>query len=376
MGIIYYLSSAKTIIFLPKMDFHQQDIRQFLLESIPYRFKQLSPPVFEDFIRYLFEVDGYDLPAADKAVESKGLIMAQKDDTSLVIMPLRSNAEEVIGEDMIEKAILSRELLDTDQSWIITTASFSPEARLLAEESDIELWDWEALYLALCQLFFQGKTHLEYLEQHPMPLSTKELEPELRLKVKWQAAEGVGTEWYNLGVTVTNPTDRNIYLHLELPALIDNRRNQVMADQWVDGEFVSGMLYAGASIRTNALFSVARLGDRPPGGRGVVTCHERIEVPVTYHLEARLKGEACYVVTYCYSVDSKEYMIMTAYRDQVLAYTRLGRLLISAYYYISPHLVHWAARNKYVDHVLRKAADLFIPSLMRRAACRIKSNLL
>ena len=107
-----------------------------------------------------------------------------------------------------------------------------------------------------------------------------------------------------------------------------------------------------------------------------MTCHERIEVPVTYHLEARLKGEACYVVTYCYSVDSKEYMIMTAYRDQVMKYSILGRMLIKAYYLISPHLVHLAAHNRHMDIVLRKAADLFIPYLMRMAAYRIKSNIL
>jgi len=67
---------------------------------------------------------------------------------------------------------------------------------------------------------------------------------------------------------------------------------------------------------------------------------------------------------------------MTAYRDQVMKYSILGRALIKSYYLISPHLIHWAAHNRYMDIFLRKAADLLIPYLMRMAAYRIKSNIL
>ncbi len=139
-----------------------------------------------------------------------------------------------------------------------------------------------------------------------------------------------------------------------------------MADQWVDGEFVSGLIYAGASVKTNALFSVARLGDRPPGGRIVLTCHERVEVPRTYHLQARLKGQACFVVTYCYTTNSQEYLLMTAYRDQVLEKSVGGRLIIRFYYFLSPMLVSWAGRNQAVDACLRKVASWSIPRIVAR----------
>ena len=371
MGNIYYLSSAEIIIFLTNMDFHQQDIRQFLLEWIPLKFDQLSPPEFADFIRYLFEVDGYDLLPTEPSGEFSGVVRVQKEDLQLAIIPTQINPEGLETKDIILKAVQARTFFEADQAWVITTGTLDPDIRQQAEEEDIEMWDWDALYEALCQLFFEGQSHLEYLEKHPLQHVTMDRATELRLKVKWQAVEGVGTEWFNLGLTITNPSERNVYLHLELPALIDLNRNQVMAEEWVQGEFVAGLIYAGASVRTNALFSAARLGDRPPGGRIMLTCHERLDVPVTYHLQARLQGQACFVVTYCYSTQSPEYSVMTAFRDQVLSTHLAGRIFIRMYYALSPVLVSWASRNRSVDKILRRMASGIMPWLMRYAHGRI-----
>ena len=199
-----------------------------------------------------------------------------------------------------------------------------------------------------------------------MPVANEERESALKLKVKWQATEGIGPEWFNLGITISNPTERNMYIHLELPALIDQKRNQVMADQWIDGDFVSGMIYGGATIKTNALYSVAKLGDRPPGGRVVLTCHEREQIPLTYHLHARLQGQACFIVTYCYTDQSPEYTAMIAYRDEVLSMTLAGRALIQLYYFISPHLVKWASHNRSVDAFVHKITAFLLPLFIHR----------
>jgi len=349
----YYLSSAEIIIFLSNMDFHQQDIRQFLEEAIPVRFEQLSPPEFEQFIVYLFEVDEFEILKEKPSGQFAGIISAQKEGVKHVIVPVLASVEEEVGNEWIEIGRQAREFLHAEEAWVITTTLFSEEAKKSAEEEGIELWDWDVLYDALCQLFFEGKTHDAYFESHPSRMELPEIASELKLKVKWEAAEGIGTEWFNLGLTITNPTDRNIYLHLQLPALIDHKRQQVMAEEWVEGEFVAGLIYAGASVRTNALFSVAKLGERPPGGKVVLTCHERLEVPATYHLEARLKGEACYIITYCYSIHSPEYYQMTLYRDHVLKKSLPGRLLVDLYYACSPFMIRLASYNRIIDFFLR-----------------------
>jgi hypothetical protein len=366
MENIYYLSRPEIIIFLPKMEFHQQDIRHFLQENIPSRFKSLSPPEFEQFIRYLLEVDGYELLPIVETGDLSHLILASKEDDKLIVRGLRLDQDQLADEEEIILALKAKSFYETDQSWIITTSGYTDEARKLAEEADIEIWDWDALYNALCQLFFEGKNHLEYKDTYLKHQTAKEEIAELKLKAKWQAAEGIEPEWFNLSITVSNPTERNIYLHLELPALIDRKKNQIMADEWVEGDFVAGMIYAGASIRTNALFSVAKIGDRPPGGSIVLTCHERREVPLTYHLQARLQGEACFVVTYCYTRNSPEYHLMIAYRDEVLAASLTGRALISIYYFISPMMVRMAIQNKWVDRVIRLLMQKLMPLFRRR----------
>lgn len=349
------------------MDFHQPDIRAFLLESIPYRFKSLSPPEFTSFIGHLFEADGYQLVPVSGEGDFSNTILARKESELLVIRAYRQEPDIVVSTEEVRKAVKAKALFNTSQSWIVTTSTFTEEARTLAEEEDIELWDWEGLYHAICQLYFDGKNHMEYQEVHPLlPDVAEEADAELKLKVKWQAAEGIGAEWYNLGLTITNPSERNIYIHLELPALIDHRRNQIMADQWVDGEFVAGMIYAGASVKTNALFNVAKLGDRPPGGRIVLTCHERRNIPYTYHLNAVLRGEACFVVTYCYTRQSPEYRDMIVFRDEILNRSMIGRGLIGLYYFLSPPLVFIASKNLLADTLLRKLAAYIIPLLRQK----------
>src|SRR4029079_1060947 len=137
---------------------------------------------------------------------------------------------------------------------------------------------------------------------------------------------GVGNEWYNLEIKISNPTERNVYVHLELPVLIDIRQNQNAADQWGEEDFVSGLIYGGATIKTNAKFKASKIGERPLGGKVIVTYHERDTTPKTFHISAKLKGEACYFVTYCYGRGSREYQLMIDFKDQVLTKSLFGKI--------------------------------------------------
>ena len=161
---------------------------------------------------------------------------------------------------------------------------------------------------------------------------------------------------------MSNTSEENLYIYLDLPVLIDSKKIQTSAEKWADDEFVAGMIYAGASVHTNSFFKRSRLGERPPGGKVVVTYHER-EPPATYHIQARLKGEACYFVTYCYSRQSPEYVLMIKYRDEILSDKFWGRTFIHLYYFLAPFIVHVASKNKIIDHVLRKVVELVIKNV-------------
>ncbi len=346
------------------MDFNESDIKRFLVDSIPNRFSHLSPSEFESFIAYLFGVDGYEVETISKKSDLTANLLARKDGTTLVIRVLRYLPDQIVRENEIQEASAAKDFYETDQSWIITTSGFSDEAKELAETSDIEFWDWDALVHALNDLFFEGKSYLEFSDSISRPPEIIAREPVVKLKAKWEAQEGVGAKWFNLSLIVTNPTDENLYVHLDLPVLIDKKKDQFSAEKWADGEFVAGMIYKGASIHTNALFKTSKLGERPPGGKIIVTCHER-EPPLTYHLEAKLKGEACYFVTYCYSRDSEEYVMMTAFRDEVLSKLFMGRIGIDLYYFFSPMLVKWAPYNKILEGVIKKLTMLIVAKVKK-----------
>ncbi len=348
------------------MDFHQTDIRRFLQDYIPTRFGPLSRETFSDFVQYLFELDGYDLHPGPSSGELMHVFLAQKDGVNCIVLPLKYIVDTLVTDKEIRQISEAARLYDNGHAWIVTTSTIADQAVQLADELDVELWDWDALYAALCQMFFEGRTHDAWLADHPIQIVTSDEDIPFKMSAKWQAVEGTASGWYNLGLAITNTTERNIYLHLELPALIDQHRQQHMAEQWVEGEFVSGMVYAGASVRTNVLFAIARVGDRPPGGKVVVTCHERRDLPVTWHLSAKLKGEACFVVTYCYSRQSHEYREMIRFRDEVLATSWPGRALIHIYYLLSPGIVCLAKHNNWADRQVRRATETILPWCRRR----------
>ncbi len=346
------------------MDFNQLDIRAFLIGALPGRFNQLSPSEFESFIEYLFKVDGYEVEPISRKSDLTANLIAKKEDTTLVIRVMRYMPEQLLGESEVQQAIAAKDFYETDQSWIITTSGFTREAKVMAENAEIELWDWETLNNALSDLFFEGRNYLEFSGTPIPPSIDTSFEPSLILKAKWEAQEGVEGKWYNLMLTISNPTDENFYIHLDLPVLIDKQKTQINADKWADEEFVAGMIYAGASVRTNALFKTSKLGERPAGGKIVLTCHERVPVR-TYHLMAKLKGEACYFVTYCYSRHSQEYAMMTRFRDQVLSHTLMGKVSIDIYYFCSPFLIQWASRKKIIDLALRKLTSLAVAGVRK-----------
>jgi hypothetical protein len=344
------------------MKFPPANPQRFMLESIPLRFGNLTGEQFGEFIRYLFQLDAYEvLPV----VMSKDLgihMQAIKDGITHLILPIRSEDEAQVDVVDVKRALQATALYKANSPWIIATGGFTKDAKALARHSDVELWDWDSLYEAICHLFFEGKSHLEF--QQPTTLTAPpvehEVDSELKLKAKWMAVEGVDATWYNLQLSISNPTERAQYIHLELPAFIDSKSTQVYADQWGVEEFVSGTIYSGATVRTNAQFRVSKLGERPPGGHVALTYHERMETPITFHIKAHVKGEACYVVTYCYGRDSAEYRRMTQFRDSFLAKSIIGRWCILTYYAISPFLLEMAAKHLWINQLLRKAVTLVV----------------
>ncbi len=237
------------------MDFNESDIKRFLVDSIPNRFSHLSPSEFESFIAYLFGVDGYEVETISKKSDLTANLLARKDGTTLVIRVLRYLPDQIVRENEIQEASAAKDFYETDQSWIITTSGFSDEAKELAETSDIEFWDWDALVHALNDLFFEGKSYLEFSDSISRPPEIIAREPVVKLKAKWEAQEGVGAKWFNLSLIVTNPTEFAVALKYD--------SNKMNAPRVV----AKGTDFLALQIRNIAIESGIPILERPPLAR-------------------------------------------------------------------------------------------------------------
>lgn len=356
---------AENITFLPMSLFTPDDFKRFAAEHAPSRFVHSTPVEFNSFIKFLFVRDGYIVKETKGEQSQQDYFVCEREEYTLVVLPLLAVPGHEPDPQAIEKAGRLREFWQADFASIVTPGQFTVHTRKFAKKEGIDIWEWDQLYLAIRTLFFDGEeinvsSPMEWMED----TTSSDLDPELSLKVKWEPREGVDVTWFNLQLTITNNSDRHRYIHLDLPVIVDAAKTQIAASEWWEAHFKAGLIYAGASVTTNALFAVKDVGDKTPGGRVMLTCHEKIAFPVTYHLSAKLKGDACYVVTYCYGRQSKEYQKMISFRDSVLNRYAAGRLFIRMYYFLSPPVVYMLHNHPRVEGVIspfmRKILDRII----------------
>lgn len=68
----------------------------------------------------------------------------------------------------------------------------------------------------------------------------------------------------------------------------------------------------------------------------------------------------CYVATSLYGAADPRTSNLRTYRDEVLAKSMVGKILIETYYLISPHLVEMAERSPLLKWLVRRTLDLLI----------------
>lgn len=72
------------------------------------------------------------------------------------------------------------------------------------------------------------------------------------------------------------------------------------------------------------------------------------------------RDSRCFVATYLYSADSEEVLRLRVFRDQFLKYVPFGSIIISIYYFISPHFIRLCRRSK----LLTTLSDRFVKCIL------------
>lgn len=71
----------------------------------------------------------------------------------------------------------------------------------------------------------------------------------------------------------------------------------------------------------------------------------------------------CFIATAIYGIDAPETNILRKWRDSYLMPNKLGRVMISSYYTLSPYLVAVIKRNSLVEQGIKKLLDHFIAKI-------------
>lgn len=99
--------------------------------------------------------------------------------------------------------------------------------------------------------------------------------------------------------------------------------------------------YAGAKVNQDA--SIARAAG--------IEAHAELNAAV---------DRRCYIATCAFGDEDRRTWNLRTYRDEVLAKSYAGRVLIKLYYITSPHLVVLAERSPTFRRLVRRSLDLLI----------------
>lgn len=313
---------------------------------MPRRFQDIDPYTFEDFMAYLFRMNGHRVTQTDYSGDFGADLLLEKEGLSTAVQIKRYATTTKVSVSDINQVIGAREYYDTDDALVVTTSDFSQAARELAESAEVFLWDWERLTTLVSDVFMEGEHYYDYFrEEFSEPPDSEDL-----LEFEIVRIDNDGDELVELMITLENLSGRNLTVHLEYPILLTKNRNQFSASAWRESYFHEGLLLNGATATVACLFPKNQVAEIRRGDTIVL----RVQVDgfisplVLEELVTGVGSSSCYIVTHCYGKSSVEYQRCIAYRDSVLLRTKAGASLVRYYYSLSPHLMKVASVHPFV----------------------------
>lgn len=139
--------------------------KEQIKKAVNYRFRNVDPFEFEEFIAYLYKCKGYHAfatkPTADYGVD----VIANSDNESIAIQVKRYKTTNSTGSEAIKEIYWGRNHYNCNKAIVITTSHFTKYALKSAKKSDVELWDWQRLKKEIAsvkELEVEQRKHLTF----------------------------------------------------------------------------------------------------------------------------------------------------------------------------------------------------------------------
>jgi hypothetical protein len=353
------------------LDFNRIDMDGFLYLAIPTRFQDIPPYDFEDFIGHLFLDNGYIIQQTSYSGDFGADLIVEKEAVRTAVQIKRFDAKNNIGVKEINQVIAAKSYYQSDAAMLITTSDFTSSALKLSKTSDIITWNWDRLYKAISDTYFDGLNYEEYYKDIP---DIKEASTDL-LNLKLQGIEYEQTTEFGNDSTVIygeirNESDQGITVFLDLPTYLTRDRKQLLAVGWIKDGFTNGLIYPGASVEFGCIFTRRQIQNHHNKDTVIlrVHCSNDIGSGILKAPMSQLK-EGCFFVTFAFGPGSEEYYQMCSFRDGTLLKTKTGKCLVRVYYTISPVLLNFIPRIRIFELAV-KCSLLPVLHIVRTFATR------
>ena len=354
--------------------------------GVPNRFGNMNPFHFEKFIGELFNDLGYQIEVTKSTGDFGADVLLVKDNIKTAVQVKRYGKENLVGVNEINQIIGGREYYRCDKAIIVTTSSFTKAAKKIADQTLVELWDWDKLLNEIKKVYMEGKNIYDFFDkENTMDTNEKEelhnnAQSENFLFQIEQIRENVETVYQNsnkkagictiVHIKMVNTTEQKIYVTIHMPIIITNIGNQIEAVASFAGTFTQGYVYPNANVPLIFSWYV----DQIPSGRlikNVIVKYqsedgitkEKFVSPDSFtqimnerKLELEIKPKSgCFIATAVYGTPlAPEINTLRDFRDNILLSSNTGEKFVYFYYRFSPPIANFISKHRLLKICIRE----------------------
>ncbi|KKT19257.1 MAG: Restriction endonuclease [Parcubacteria group bacterium GW2011_GWB1_43_8] len=348
--------------------------------GVPNRFGNMNPFHFEKFIGELFNDLGYQIEVTKSTGDFGADVLLVKDNIKTAVQVKRYGKENLVGVNEINQIIGGREYYRCDKAIIVTTSSFTKAAKKIADQTLVELWDWDKLLNEIKKVYMEGKNIYDFFDkENTLDNNEKEelynnAQSEIFLFQIEQIRENVETVHFNsnkaagintiVHIKMVNTTEQKIYVTMHMPIIITNIGNQIEAVASFAGTFTQGYVYPNANVPLIFSWYV----DQIPSGRLIknvivkyqsedgITKEKFVSPDSSTQItkERKLKS-GCFIATAVYGTPlAPEINTLRDFRDNILLSSKTGEKFVCFYYRFSPPIANFISKHRLLKICIRE----------------------
>ena len=348
--------------------------------GVPNRFGNMNPFHFEKFIGELFNDLGYQIEVTKSTGDFGADVLLVKDNIKTAVQVKRYGKENLVGVNEINQIIGGREYYRCDKAIIVTTSSFTKAAKKIADQTLVELWDWDKLLNEIKKVYMEGKKIYDFFDkENTLDNNEKEelynnAQSEIFLFQIEQIRENVETVHFNsnkaagintiVHIKMVNTTEQKIYVTMHMPIIITNIGNQIEAVASFAGTFTQGYVYPNANVPLIFSWYV----DQIPSGRLIknvivkyqsedgITKEKFVSPDSSTQItkERKLKS-GCFIATAVYGTPlAPEINTLRDFRDNILLSSKTGEKFVCFYYRFSPPIANFISKHRLLKICIRE----------------------